>query len=141
MDFEREARTMRRRLAGWVLMLSGAALALAGCPGPGEEKFIPTEGTARQALETALNAWKGGQAKPGQLAMGKVSVQVVDAVWESGQKLTAYQIVSEDSGNGPPWFTVKLTLPRGEKTVKYVVLGNDPIWVYDEAGYKKLSGS
>lgn len=129
-----------RRFDGWVALVSVAALALTGCPRAGEEKFIPAEATARQALETALNAWKNGQAKPDKLSMGKVSVVVVDPVWTSGQKLSRYEIVSEEPGSGPRWFTVKLTLARGEKTEKYVVLGQDPIWVYTEAEYKKLSG-
>src|SRR5262249_62349763 len=117
------------------------ALALAGCPNSGEQKFIPSEATARQALETAMNAWKGGQAKPGKLSMGSVGVQVVDSAWDSGQKLSDFEIVSEESGDGPRWFTVKLTLARGTQTVKYVVLGKDPVWVYGEADYKKLSGT
>ncbi len=131
---------MRRRFVGWWVLAAGAAVALAGCPGGGTEKFVPSEGAARQALETALDAWKGGQAKPGKLSVGGVAVNVVDATWESGQKLTAYQIVSEEPGEGPRWFSVKLSLPKGDRTVKYAVVGKDPIWVYDEAGYKKLSG-
>lgn len=126
---------MVRRVGGWGLLV----LALAGCSKPGEEQFIPPEATARQALETALDAWKEGK-KPGQFSLGTVKVQVVDAVWSSGQKLSGYQIVAEESSNGPRWFTVKLTLPGGEKTAKYAVLGKDPLWVYGETDYKKLSG-
>jgi hypothetical protein len=129
---------MNPKFGGWVLLALGAALA--GCSKPGEEQFIPPEATARQALETALNAWKEGQAKPGQLSLGTAKIEVLDTVWKSGQKLSAYKIVAEESANGPRWFTVKLTLSTGEKTVKYAVLGKDPIWVYGEADYKKLSG-
>ncbi len=117
------------------------ALAAAGCSGHGPGKFIPAEARARQALETALTAWKNGQDKPGNLRLDKVGVEVVDPAWSSGQKLSAFEIVSEDPGEGPRYFTVKLTLAKGQRTLKYVVLGNDPLWVYTEAEFKKLSGS
>jgi hypothetical protein len=129
---------MNVRFGGWLLLLFGVALI--GCSKAGEEQFIPAEATARQALETALNAWKEGQAKPGSLSLGTTKIEVLDAVWKSGPKLSAYKIVGEESANGPRWFTVKLTLATGEKTVKYAVLGKDPIWVYSETDYKKLSG-
>ena len=131
---------MRRR-GSWIVFVPGLALVLAGCSRRGEGQFIPPEATARQALETALNAWQGGQGKPGRLSLGKVGIEVVDATWQSGQKLSAYRITGEEQGNGPPRFTVTLTLPKGERTVKYVVLGKDPLWVYTEAEYQKLSGS
>ena len=132
---------MRRPLGGWFLFVLGPALALAGCSRRGEEQFIPPEATARQALETALKAWQGGQEKPGKLSLGKVGIEVVDPAWQSGQKLGGYRITSEERGEGPPRFTVQLSLPKGEQTVKYVVLGKDPLWVYTEAEYRKLSGS
>lgn len=125
-----------RRVAFGALLLS-----LAGCGGGGTGKFVPASATARSALETALNAWQKGD-KPGQVAAGPPVIQVLDAKWGSGQKLAKYEILSEEPGDGPRWFTVKLTLqqPPGEQTVKYVVLGNDPIWVQREEDYKKLSG-
>src|SRR5262245_60917687 len=131
---------MHRAIRAGLLLF---ALALAGCSKSGPEKFIPSEGQARQALETALAAWKNGQEKPGKLSLGKVGIEVVDANWSAGQKLTAFEIVSEEPGEGPRFFTVKLTLAKakGPETVKYVVLGNDPLWVYTEAAYNKLSGS
>lgn len=121
--------------------LFAVALAVAACSSHGPEKFIPTEARAREALEAALNAWKGGQEKPGDLRLGKTRVEVVDPAWSPGQKLTAFEIVSEEPRDGPRYFTVKLTLTKGPRTVKYVVLGNDPLWVYTEAEYNKLSGS
>lgn len=131
---------MPRKLCGWALLAAAAALTAAGCSKRGEGHLVPSEATAREALETALNAWQGGQTKPETLRAGKVGVEVLDDAWQSGEKLTAYEITAEEGGNGPRWFTVKLTLQKGPRTVKYVVLGNDPIWVYTEAEYKKLSG-
>jgi hypothetical protein len=125
-------------LAVWLVL--GSALILPACSKPGPEKFIPSETQARQALETALNAWKGGKAQSDPLSLGKVKVVVVDPAWSAGEKLTAFEILSEEAGEGPRHFTVKLTVAKGERTMKYVVLGNDPLWVYTEAEYKRLSG-
>lgn len=120
------------------VLVAGVA---AGCSGPGPEKFHPSETDARKALEVALTAWKNGGKPEEKLTTGKVGVTVVDATWSAGQKLTGYEIVAEEDGNGPRFFTVKLTLPKGPQTVKYVVIGNDPLWVYTEAAFNKLSGS
>jgi len=117
------------------------ALALAaGCTkSESHDKFIPAEGRAKQALETALTAWKEGRPKEG-LKMGDVGIAVVDPAWSGGQKLTAFEIVEERPGDGPRFFTVKLTTAKGPRKVTYVVLGIDPLWVYTEAEYKKVSG-
>src|SRR5437773_951730 len=96
------------RGCGW-LMLAAAGLA-AGCKGTTEQKFVPSETNARQALELALTKWKDGEAKPSAFPLGKVTIQVADQTWESGQKLQAYEVVGEEPATetGPRVFTVKL---------------------------------
>ena len=47
----------------------------------------------------------------------------------------------ESGGTGPRVYAVKLKTPKGEQTVKYYVVGIDPLWVYSEPDYKKLTGS
>jgi hypothetical protein len=106
-----------------------------------EEKYTPSEGNARQALETALGQWRDGQAQPARFPQGKVNVEVLDQNWASGQKLQAFEIVNEETGGGPRIFTVKLKTSKGEQTVKYYVVGIDPLWIYSEADYKKQSGA
>jgi len=116
---------------------------LIGCTKQGGgEKYTPPETTARQALETALARWRDGQAKPAQFPLGKVKVEVVDQAWTDGQKIQSFEIQGEESGgSGPRVFTVKLTSVKGEQTVKYYVLGIDPLWIYAEPDYRKLSGA
>ena len=115
---------------------------LAGCNKEGDvAKYTPAEGEARKALETALGQWRDGQAKPASFPLGKVTVEVLDQTWASGQKIQGFEIVGEEKGDGPRIFTVKLTTAKGEQTVKYYVVGIDPLWVYSEADYKKQSGS
>jgi hypothetical protein len=116
--------------------LVGAVL-LIGCCGCGrsESHLIPTETTARQVLETTLNAWQNHQP-PGKISTGPPSIEVVDAKWRDGDKLQSYEIIGSEPSEGPPRFSVRLTVvPSGgevaqQETVQYVVLGKEPIWVY-----------
>jgi hypothetical protein len=130
-------RIMRR--SGWTVIL-GLALAL-GCEKVSEQKYTPSEANAREALESALKQWRDGQAKPAQFPLGKVKVDVADEAWSGGKKIDGFEIVGEESGgSGPRVFTVKLKSAKGEQTVKYYVFGIDPLMVYSEADYHKLSG-
>jgi hypothetical protein len=94
-------------------------------------------------LEAALSAWKGGQAH-GRVANSAPAIEVLDSKWKAGQRLADYQIVKEEpaAGTGPRWFTVRLTLQKAAapQEVRYAVVGIDPLWVYSEDEYKKLSG-
>jgi hypothetical protein len=120
------------------------ALACGGCTGAGTERYIPDEKAARTALETALSAWKNGEPY-GRIASVSPPVQVLDTQWQAGQKLAGFQVLKEEQekGNGPRWFTVRLTMqkPAGEVTVRYIVFGNSPLYVYREQDYKKTSGT
>jgi hypothetical protein len=106
------------------------------------KNYTPSETNARQALETALTQWRDGQAKPAPFPLGKVTVQVADQNWEAGQKLQGFEIVGDDAAaSGPRTFTVKLKTAKGEQTTKYYVFGIDPLQIYSEPDYKKLTGS
>ena len=129
----------RRRLAKWAVAVGLACLV--GCKPAGQEKFTPSEAKARQALEAALTRWRDGQAKPEPFPLDNVQVQVADQTWTDGQKLQGFEIVGEEpAGTGPRVFTVKLKTAKGEQTTKYYVVGIDPLWIYGEADYRKLSG-
>jgi len=126
-----------RRL-GWMFVVVGLA---AGCK-DAVKNYTPSEANARQALEAALTQWRDGQAKPAPFPLGKVTVQVADQNWEAGQKLQGFEIVGDDAATtGPRAFTVKLKTPKGEQTTKYYVFGIDPLQIYSEPDYKKLTGS
>jgi hypothetical protein len=103
--------------------------------------FLPAEDKARKALETALTTWQNG-GPVGKIVNGPPAIEVIDSKWKAGQKLQSYQILQAVPGDGPARFVVRLTLkqPPGEQEVRYVVLGLDPLWVYREEDYKKLSG-
>ena len=68
----------------------------------------------------------------------KPSIQAVDSKWRAGQKLSKWEIVGEESNQGPTFFSVRLTLKgvATPQTVRYVVVGRDPLWVYREDDYR-----
>jgi hypothetical protein len=125
-----------------VALLAAWSLALAGCSREGRraEDFTPPADKARQALEAALNRWKGGQP-PGRVSGTSPAVEVVDSRWKSGQKLKDFEIIGEEPGGEPRFFKVRLTPPTGPaQEVRYAVIGIDPLWVYREEDFKALSG-
>ncbi len=131
------ATTRWRLLAGFCL-----GLLAAGCSAGAKDysAFVPPPDSARKALQASLDAWKAGQ--PMGRVESKPPIDVLDSRWRAGQKLTAYEITKEEppEGIGPRWFTVKLTTARGTQEVRYAVVGNDPLWVYSEDEYNKVSG-
>jgi hypothetical protein len=133
---------MRIPVGVLLILLGGLLVTAAGCGSYGYERYVPAEQTARQALETALTAWQNGQP-PDQVAAGPPVVRAVDSKWKSGQKLSKFQILSEEPGSsGPTFFSVRLTLksPAKEQTVRYVVVGRDPLWVYREDDFQSGAG-
>jgi hypothetical protein len=123
-------------------LLAVGLLALAGCGPSGTARFVPNQTSAREALEAALNAWKGGQPV-GRVEGHSPAIEVVDSRRQAGQKLSAFEITGEDTTpEGHRRFTVKLTLqqPAGTQEARYVVFGQDPLWVQREEDYQKLSG-
>ena len=122
----------------------GLALA-AGCSGGGgkAEDFTPAEANGRKALEAALNHWQGG-GQPGAVPNTSPVVEVTDTKWKGGQKLKSFEITGEEppAGPGPRFFKVRLVPPTGAAVdTRYAVLGIDPLLVYRDEDYQKLSGT
>jgi hypothetical protein len=114
--------------------------ACAGCADRGYEKYFPSQDRARQALESALRAWRDG-TRPA--AVAGTPIEAVDRYVQKGEKIAGYEILKEEANDGPRVFSVQLTLqkPAGKQvTVRYYVLGKDPLWVYREEDFKALSG-
>lgn len=122
------------------LLILAAPVLLAvpsGCS-DGHARYTPVSSEAAAALEKALTAWRDG--KPYGVIDTKPPVQVVDLVWQEGQQIESFQIgTEEDPGDGTKQFAVKLKMkkPAGEKDVRYVVHGRDPIWVFRDEDYKR----
>jgi hypothetical protein len=123
-------------------LLTLTAMFTIGCSKKADVKdYIPPQESARQALSTALDAWKAGKA-PDQIGASNPAISAQDAQWRGGKKLTAYEIVGPATGDDQNQrFTVKLTLDGGApQEMIYVVVGKDPIWVFSDESYKKTSG-
>lgn len=119
-------------------------IVIAGCSAGGKvEDFTPKEANARKALEAALNHWQGG-GQTGAVPNTKPAVEVTDSKWKSGVQLKSFEIVGDEPqvGAGPRIFKVKLTPTKGPAVdTKYAVLGIDPLLIYRDEDYQKLSGA
>lgn len=125
-------------LWAWLVALS------AGCRGSSSDarfaRYVPEVTKARQALDIALKAWQGGH-KPGTLIPGVPATQVVDSHRKDGQQLASFEIVGEVPGEGPRCFSVKLSLrqPDEHRRARFVVVGIDPMWVFNEEDYAMVA--
>jgi hypothetical protein len=132
---------MRQAIA-WLKRLTivpGILLFLASGCGSGGPPITPRGDEARVAVESALSAWRDGS--PYDKLEAKPAVRVVDSAWREGQKIDAFEILDEEGrDDGTKAFSVKLSSskPKGEKNVKFVVYGQDPLWVYREEDYQRM---
>jgi hypothetical protein len=125
----------------WLLAGALAVSCFVGCGKPSLGQYVPAEEPARKALEAALNHWREGHS-PGTVTSISPPVEVVDSLWNAGQKLAGFEIVNQESVDGILWFTVRLTRPDSEKEqeVRYAVVGKSALWVFREEDYRKMSG-
>jgi hypothetical protein len=123
------------------LALAAISFCCLGCGNGDISQYTPSHTTARESLESAMNAWRGGEA-PRKVAETSTSVEFVDSKRQPGQKLVSYEILDALPGDNPNRFSVRLLLdnPQQEIQVQYVVVGNDPIWVFREEDYERHQG-
>lgn len=129
----------------WTMSLSVLLILAAGCGSGGGavSSYRPTGQSAKDALTTALEAWKSGREKPGAIDTSKPVIQIQDQVWGSGRKLKDFQIGEEKAtADSPTRFQVKLTFEGGpaNEEAEYVVFGKDPLWVCRDKDYQKMTG-
>lgn len=119
----------------------GLSLAIAGCFGAPEKRYIPSADAARDALTAALEHWKSGE-KHGTVTDHAVPINVFDARWQNGKKLQSFEILHEEASDGPKIFIVKMKLDEDqeEKEVQYRILGKNPLLIFREQDYQKASG-
>lgn len=104
-----------------------------GCDsGRSYEAYVPSPEAARAALDTALQAWQHGHPMSTIVDSGPVPIQPVDNVWVQGRKLRSYEVVAQVHGDSPRCFAVRLWLDHQTEaeTVRYYVLGINPLWVF-----------
>lgn len=113
------------------------ALFAAGCGG-GKAPLASDE-TARQAVETALNAWKEGKP-PGAVASTPQSIEAIDSHWAAKEELASFTLGATESGEGNRIVPAKLTMknPPAEVDTRYYVVGGGPIFVYRDEDYQHM---
>lgn len=123
------------------MLICGATIgALAACGGNPQARYKPAPTTAREAIDTALSAWKSG-APYAPIKDGKPEINVFDARWQSGKKLESYEILEEVPDQEHPQFKVRIKLVgKPEEVDQYLVVGIDPLLVFRDSDYKRASG-
>ncbi len=124
-----------------VLLYVGAAIVAAGCtsnvPGPAKP---PPVVAANDALVTTLRAWKSGRRDTEKFLGAKPTIGVVDSLRRL-RPLIDYEVVGPLGavGNVRP-FAVRLVLdaPAETITTRYLVVGQDPLWVFRQEDYELI---
>ena len=124
-----------------LLLQTAMVTSLVGC-GSSEKDFLPSATAARTALDSSLNAWKSG-APIATITTGLVPIDTYDARWRDGQKLESFEVVSEQSVDERPTFSVKIKLADDKEVIDdtFVVVGNNPLMVFRQQDYDKAGGA
>ncbi len=111
----------------------------AGCGG-GRDRYVPPEALARRSLELALATWRDG-LPPGRIETGPPAVEFVDTHRRPGQRLKDFAVLGPTPGDAARCYAVRLTLenPRAEQKARFVVMGQDPLWVVRYEDFEMMS--
>ncbi len=122
-------------------VFSALMFSLAGCSSNGEAKYIPSEASAKEALNAALQAWQDGQAH-GPITSYKVPIDTYDARWQAGEKLEQFEVIRSEQLDQHKAFIVKMKLASApdEQEDTFLVIGNNPLMVFRKQDYDKASG-
>lgn len=131
-----------RKLPTWTACCLICTGYVAGCAGRSRniESYVPEPGSARAALEAALNEWRNGRP-PGEIKGASPAVQVVDTHRRPKQRLERFEILGEVGGDAGRCYSVRLTLtnPGEELKARFVVVGISPLWVFREEDFTMLT--
>jgi hypothetical protein len=117
-----------------------ATLPMAGCWGSSQAHAVDPP-RAREALKTALDAWKSGQS-PRSLESSSTPMTIQDFDWAGGAKLVDYQIIDDGRAyDANLRVRVKLVLDgpakksgkSAEKAVWYLVGTSPSVTVFRDA--------
>ncbi len=126
-------------LLRWLAIASFAA----GCgdaPRGPAEFVAPGLESSKAALVASLDAWKADRRTSGVMIGSKPSIGVVDST-RTDRPLLDYEVV------GPLMvvekarpFAVRLVLggPREAVETRYLVMGQDPLWVFRQEDFERL---
>ena len=128
-----------RRSLPWLSFVT-ILLADTGCTQQRTDaEFMPSEQDSQNALRTALDAWKAGQAA-GPVPGTKPVIHVTDSSRIDERKLESWKLLGPVPGNAPRCYAVSLQLaePTEERRERYVIIGIDPLWIFRHEDYDLL---
>ncbi len=101
---------------------------------------LPAPNVARRAVEAAMENWKAGRPT-GRIESGSPRIQVNDSFRKKGQVLDHYEILGNTTAESSLTFVLKVTLsnPDEVQTVRFVLLGIDPVLVFRQEDYELMS--
>jgi hypothetical protein len=119
----------------------GCAAAGCGDAPRGPVEFVaPGIESAKAALVASLDAWKADRRASGVMVGSKPSIGIVDA-GRADRPLLEYEVIGPLMvvGKARP-FAVRLVLdaPRETVSTRYLVLGQDPLWVYRQEDFDRM---
>ncbi|HZW29125.1 MAG TPA: hypothetical protein VFF52_00355 [Isosphaeraceae bacterium] len=115
-----------------------------GCDGRNDEGtspgYLPGWAEARQALESALAAWRDAPS-PLPASFDSPAVTFVDRRRRPGQRLLSFEVLGWSEVENARQFTVRLRLENEvePRLVRYNVLGRNPVWVFRLEDYEAIS--
>ena len=131
-------------------VLRGLALAFSltfaqGCGEPDDptgakQDFWPDPATAEAALRASLDTWTPGRVQH-SLKDRTPRVETWDSARVEGRALLGYEVIGPIGANDERLFAVRLRLdgPPEERSVKYLVRGIDPVWVFRWEDYERIA--
>jgi hypothetical protein len=126
------------------LAIAILAVVLNGCdaPTPAErtDVFRPEADLAEAALKASLQAWREGRVGGPASALSR-KVEVSDSYRSAGRPLKAYQVLGAVGSDEIRSFAVRLSFenPPEDEVVRYVVIGNDPLWVFRQEDFERIA--
>lgn len=137
---ERREGTVPQRFLSSLLMVASLCLGCGMKAGSSPEMRLPDPDVARAALEAALDTWKADRQVTGKTIGANPAIGVVDTL-QAERPLLDYEILGALGAlpEARP-FAVRLVLgsPREEVATRYMVLGENPLWVFRQEDYELI---
>ncbi len=125
------------RIIGAVVGL--VAIGCARAP-DGSATPLPKPADARAAMEAALGCWKAGRPT-GRRESTTPPVQIMDSFRKPGQSVDGWEILGQTTLERAVAMTVrvKFTRPEATETIRFLLLGTDPVLVFRQEDYDLMS--
>ena len=106
----------------------------------GSRTPLPKPADARAAMEAALGCWKAGKPT-GRRESTTPPVQIMDSFRKPGQAVDGWEILGQTTGERAVAMTVRVqfTSPKATETIRFLLLGTDPVLVFRQEDYDLIS--